>query len=89
MLENPFAPINQLLEDSGHFASGIEFKVDPPGRWLFYLRVGKKFKKVEYFAKEQLVRIYERKWLRYREVAAMPVHDEEQAAQVVQAIISG
>ena len=89
MPENTFAPINQFLEDRGYLAYKIEFKVNPTGRWLFYLWIGKKLKKVEYSQPGQLVRIYERRWLKFSEIAAMPVKDEEQAQQVAQTIIGG
>ncbi len=89
MFINAFASINGSLEKRGYFASKTVFKVDPDGRWFFYLQVGKKFKKVEYFGREQLIRIYEIRWLRYFEVGTVPVQNEEQAEQAVQAIIGG
>lgn len=87
MLLNPFDLINSLI-DEGCVPSQARFSPGKDGKWFFDFRLEKKFRRIEYRGKEKRLRILERKYLRYKEVATIRLSGSVKMEDVVSEILN-
>lgn len=88
-MENPYVLISQTLEDAGYFAPFTSFKTEPSGReWIFTVRIGDQAKKVEYFGRQQQLRISEIKWFRAHNSVILPVQNQNQVEDAIRVILN-
>jgi hypothetical protein len=87
MALNPFTIVNHLI-DGGVAPSQAKFHPGKQGGWSFDFRFGKRLRRVRFRPEENQFVVLERKFLRYRNVATIPLTGDETNQQAASLILN-